>query len=116
MSKLNSIDLMVSDVPAAAKFFREVAGMELRFDDVRFADLASGEFALMLSPDAMVPTEKARGIILHFAVDDVAQTVQTAIEKGATVLLEPVKTDWGTESAMIQGPEGIVVDFYRIAS
>ncbi|WP_420643429.1 VOC family protein [Candidatus Leptofilum sp.] len=113
MNKLNSIDLMVSDVQAAAKFFEEIAGMELRFSNERFAELVSDDFVVMLSPDAMIPTEKATGIILHFAVEDVTNSLQMAKEKGASVLLDVTKTEWGTESAMVKGPEGVVVDFYR---
>ena len=116
MSQLNSIDLMVSDVPAAATFFSEIVGMTLRVGDERFAELATDNIVIMLSPDAMIPLEKASGIILHFQVDDVARALQAAREKGATVLLDVMTTDWGTESAMIQGPDGIVIDFYRNAT
>ena len=113
MSKLNSIDLTVKDVPAAAQFFQEAVGMTLGVSDERFAELRSGDFVLMLSPDALVPVQSAAGIILHFEVEDVAAMLERAKAQGAAVLLEPLHTDWGTESVMIQGPEGIVVDFYR---
>ena len=41
MSKLNSIDLIVSDVPAAADFFHNVFGMTLKEKGPRFAELTS---------------------------------------------------------------------------
>ena len=113
MSKLNSIDLTVKDVPAAAQFFQNVVGMTLGVSDERFAELSSNGFVVMLSPDALVPLDNAAGIILHFEVEDVAVALENAKTQGAKVLLEPTQTDWGTESAMIQGPEGIIVDFYR---
>jgi hypothetical protein len=31
----------------------------------------------------------------------------------ATVLVDPVITDWDTESAFIAGPDGILVELYR---
>ncbi len=68
---------------------------------------------IMLSPDALVPTRPAAGMILHFQVEDVAQSLERARGRGARVLLEPTRTDWGTESAMIAGPEEIVIDLYR---
>jgi predicted enzyme related to lactoylglutathione lyase len=108
-----SLDLIVRDVPAAAAFFRDVVGLPLRVSEPRFAELDAGPITLMLSPDALVPTEPGRGVILHLAVDDVQAAYAEACRRGATGLLAPTRTDWGTESAMIAGPEGIVVDFQR---
>ncbi len=108
-----SIDLIVRDVPAAATFLRDVAGLELQVLDDRFAQLAAGELVVMLSPDALVPTAPAAGIILHVQVEDVSAALETARAAGAAVLLELTQTDWGTESAMIAGPEGVTIDFFR---
>ena len=49
----------------------------------------------MLSLDALVPVKHAAGVILHFEVDDVGQALERARSHGATVLLEPTRTDWG---------------------
>jgi predicted enzyme related to lactoylglutathione lyase len=113
MPNFNNLDLIVRDVPAATAFFRDVVGLKVRVGEERFAELESGAATIMLSPDAMVPTEPARGVILHFQVEDVAAALAHARGLGATVLLETTHTDWGTESAMIAGPEGIIVDFFR---
>lgn len=113
MRNCNQLDLIVRDVPAAAAFFRDVVGLTLRVDDPRFAELDGDSITLMLSPDALVPIHTAAGVILHFQVDDVAHALAHARNAGAHVLLDVTRTDWGTESAMIAGPEGVVVDFYR---
>ncbi len=113
MRKLDNLDLIVQDVPSAAAFFRDVVGLTLRVSEERFAELDAGDVTIMLSPDALVPVKRAAGVILHFQVDDVGQALERDRSHGATVLLEPTRTDWGTESAMIAGPEDIVVDFYR---
>jgi uncharacterized glyoxalase superfamily protein PhnB len=110
---LDAIDLIVRDGPAAVAFFRDVVGLAARHVGERFAEFDAGPLTLMLSPDAMVPTMPAGGVILHLRVDDVAGAMTGARERGATVLLEVNRTEWGTESAMIAGPGGIVVDFYR---
>ena len=112
--KLDNLDLIVDDVPGAAAFFRDVVGLTVRVLDPRFAEIDAGPVTLMLSPDALVPMKSARGMILHFQVDDVAEAVERARGRGATILLEPAPTDWGWESAMIAGPAEIVVDFYRV--
>lgn len=110
---LDTLDLIVTDVPAATAFFRGVLGLQERIAEERYAEFDAGRLTIMLSPEAMVPTAPARGIILHFRVDDVSRTLEEARRRGATVLMERSEMPWGWESAMIQGPEGIVVDFYR---
>ncbi len=111
--KLDKLDLIVEDVPTATAFFRDVVGLTARFAEERYAEFDAGPVTLMLSPEAMVPTRPASGVIVHLHVEDVGQAVERARQHGATVLLEPTHTDWGWESAMIEGPEEIVVDFYR---
>lgn len=113
MRNVNQLDLIVRDVPAAAAFFRDVVGLTLRVNEPRYAELDGKSMTLMLSPDALVPAQPAAGVILHIEVDDVEQALEHARQAGATVLRERAPTDWGTESAMIAGPEQIVVDFYR---
>jgi predicted enzyme related to lactoylglutathione lyase len=113
---LNQIDLIVRDVPGAAAFLRDALGLTLRVNEERYAELVAGPMTIMLSPDAMVPMKGAGGVILHFQVEDVAAACGRAQEHGAAVLLPPTRTDWGTESALIAGPEGVVIDLYRPAT
>jgi predicted enzyme related to lactoylglutathione lyase len=112
---LDAIDLIVRDVPAAAALFRDVVRLKVREIGDRFAELDAGTFTLMLSPDAMVPTRQAAGVVFHLRVDDVPAALEAARARGARVLMDVTRTDWGTESAMIAGPEEIVVDFHRPA-
>lgn len=116
MPTFDNLDLIVQDVPSAAAFFRDVVGLTLRVNEERFAELDSGAVTIMLSPAAMVPVKPAAGVILHFQVENVARALEHARSHGATVLLEPTATDWGTESAMIAGPEDIIIDFYRLVT
>lgn len=110
---MQAIDLIVPDVPNAVAFFRDVVGLEVRQSFESFAELGSGSVSLMLSPDALVPLEGTRGVILHFIVDDVEAAAERASKFGASVLFGPGETPFGTESLMVQGPEGIVVDLFR---
>jgi len=112
--KLDHIDLIVRDVPTATAFFRDVLGLAVVVEDARFAELDGDGVKLLLSPDAMVPTRPAAGVILHFQVEDVEDAAAHARERGATILREPFQTDWGWESVLVAGPEEIVVDLYRV--
>lgn len=99
---LDQIDLIVRDVPAAADFLRDVVGFELEVSSDGFAQLRGGHLTMMLSREALVPTEAARGVILHVRVEDVPAALERAREHGAEVLVEPRVTDWGWELAMIR--------------
>jgi predicted enzyme related to lactoylglutathione lyase len=110
---LNALDLIVEDVPGAAAFFRDALGLSVAQHDERFAEVDAGAVRIMLSPDAMVPIAPAVGVILHFEVEDVGQALERARAAGARVLLGPVRTDWGWESALVAGPGETVVDLYR---
>lgn len=110
---LQTIDLIVPDVRAAATFFTDVVGLRANVIDDRFAELDAGSITIMLSPDAMVPVENATGVILHFQVTDVHASAAHASSAGATTLKEPFRTDWGWEACLISGPAGVVIDFYR---
>lgn len=111
---LNQLDLIVRDVPAATALLSAVLGVEPAFAEERFAEFRLGAMTLMLSSDALVPMSNAAGVILHVEVPDVDEALERARKSGATVLREPGPTDWGWESAMIAGPDGIVIDYYRI--
>lgn len=112
--KLDHIDLIVEDVPAATTFFREVLGLQVVAEDTRFAELDGDGVKLLLSPEAMVPARPVGGVILHFQVEDVVAAAAHARDRGATILKDVFQTDWGWESVLIAGPEEIVVDLYRV--
>lgn len=113
---LNQLDLIVPDVPTATAFLGAALGMEPSYASERFAEFRFGATTVMLSPDALVPIANAGGVILHFEVPDVDAALDRAQRAGATVLRETGPTDWGWESAMVAGPEGVVIDFYRMLS
>ena len=113
---LNQLDLIVTDVPAATAFLAAALGVDPAYAEERFAEFRLGATTVMLSPDALVPMAKARGVILHCEVPNVDRALARARAAGATVLRETAPTDWGWESAMIAGPDAIVIDFYRLLS
>lgn len=111
---LVSLDLIVDDVRSAAVLLRDAFGLEVVVLEDRFAEVRADPLALMLSPDAMVPMGQARGVILHFEVEDPAGEARRATAAGATVLQDLTRTDWGTESVLLAGPAEIVIDYYRV--
>lgn len=113
MPALHSIDLIVGDVPRAVAFFREVVGALVLQEFERFAEIEAQSVKVLLSPDALVPVEPARGVILHLEEENLGAAIDRTKAFGAAVLSGPLRTDWGTESVLVQGPAGVIVDFFR---
>ena len=113
--QLRTMDVVVPDVVEATRFFTDILGLAVREADERFAELEAGtDMTLMLTPDLMVPSSPARGVVLHFEVADVQREVDRMTAAGVAVLLPLTATDWGTEMAMLQGPEGVVISLFKV--
>jgi catechol 2,3-dioxygenase-like lactoylglutathione lyase family enzyme len=113
MSSLRSTSLIVRDVAKAVAFFQQVTGLQVLQQFDSFAELEGRKIRIMLNtaPTDDVPT--AAGIILHFEEENIAAAAWRAESYGTTVIKGPIHTAWGTESVWVQGPEGIIIDFYR---
>ena len=109
---LNQLDIIVSNIPQVCADLEHI--LDKKVDD-SFAQFTIGSHCLMLSQNHLVPLENFQsGIILHIEVEDVDQNYKRLKELGIQVLNGPVVTDWGTESLLVEGPAGLVIDFYRM--
>jgi len=68
---------------------------------------------LTLTIDDVATTPSGPAPVVEVRVDDVQQAVDAVRAAGGRVLVEPVLTDWGTISAFVEGPDGLVVEYYR---
>ena len=112
---VTAIDLRVEDVSAAVAMLGNAYGWKVTADEPGFGELVAGDLRIMLSVDAMVPWGRTDGVILHEYVDDVPAAVERAVAAGAELLLGPLTTDWGTQSAYLRGPGNLVVDVCKDA-
>ena len=112
---LNQLDIIVSDVPQVCVDLERILDKKADYVDDSFAQFTIGSHCLMLSEKHLIPLEDFQtGIILHIEVEDVDQNYRRLKELGAEILYGPVVTDWGTESLLVKGPSGLVIDFYRM--
>ena len=112
---LNQLDIIVSDVPQVCADLERLLDKKADYADDSFAQFTIGSHCLMLSEKHLISLENFQsGIILHIEVEDVDQNYQRLKELGIQVLNGPVVTDWGTESLLVGGPSGLVLDFYRM--
>ena len=112
---LNQLDIIVSEVPQVCAELESILDKKADYVDNSFAQFTIGSHCLMLSQNHLIPLENFQsGIILHIEVEDVEQNYQRLKDLGITVLNGPAVTEWGTESLLVKGPAGLVIDFYRM--
>lgn len=112
---LNQIDIIVSNVPQVCADLERILDKKSDYVDDSFAQFTIGSHCLMLSEKHLIPLENFQsGIILHVEVEDVDQNYLRLKELGADISHGPAVTDWGTESLLVKGPDGLVIDFYRM--
>ena len=112
---LNQLDIIVSDVPQVCAELESILDKKADYVDNSFAQFTIGSHCLMFSQNHLIPLEDFQtGIILHVEAEDVDQNYKRLTELGIQVLNGPVVTDWGTESLLVEGPAGLVIDFYRM--
>ena len=112
---LNQLDIIVSNVPQVCAELERILDKKADYVDQSFAQFTIGSHCLMLSQNHLIPLENFQsGIILHIEVEDLEQNQKRMKELGIEILHGPVVTDWGTESLLVKGPAGLVIDFYRI--
>ena len=112
---LNQLDIIVSNVPQVCASLERILDKKADYVDQNFAQFTIGSHCLMLSQNHLIPLENFQsGIILHIEVEDVEQSYKRLKDLGIQVLNGPVVTDWGTESLLVEGPSGLVLDFYHM--
>lgn len=121
------LTLVCEDVNAGATFFRDVLALPVRQRDGRRAEVELGTVTATLTTrdqeaaQGATPATKGEpvpgsgpAVIVELEVEDVVTAVRELRRRGATVLVDPVVTDWGTESAFVAGPDGVIVEVYRL--
>ena len=112
---LNQLDIIVLNIPQVCADLERLLDKKADYADDAFAQFTIGSHCLMLSQNHLIPLDNFQsGIILHIEVEDVDQNYQRLKDLGITVLNGPAVTDWGTESLLVKGPAGLVIDFYRM--
>ncbi|TMR54979.1 VOC family protein [Streptococcus pseudopneumoniae] len=112
---LNQLDIIVSTVPQVCTDLEHILDKKADYADDGFAQFTIGSHCLMLSQNHLVPLENFQsGIILHIEVEDLNKDYQRLKEIGVGILHGICETDWGTESLLVKGPAGLVIDFYRM--
>jgi lactoylglutathione lyase len=112
--KIDHILLEAKDLKKSIAFYHDFLGLQVKSQSRGFAMLESANVGVFLSTghwdwDQKRPqnVRPGWGMYPHFAVADVAQTIERARKAGYKIAQEPRKYDWGTE-AFVADPDGYV--------
>jgi lactoylglutathione lyase len=123
--KFINVRLLVSDMSAAIRFWRDIMRLHMTFGDETMGyayfetDSAGVElltrtgFIAALGEAASASTPEGHPAVLVFRVDDVDSAYADFVERGATAVAGPQdRPAWGVRSAHLSDPDGYLVEIY----
>ena len=123
--KLINIRLLVSDFPAALKFWRDIMMLPMTFGDetMGYAYFDTGNaglellsrdgFATSLGEATPTPMPVGHQAVIVFRVDDVDATYADLVKRGAKAVADPVdRPVWQARTAHLSDPDGYLVEIY----
>jgi predicted enzyme related to lactoylglutathione lyase len=98
-----------------ADFFAGILGLEVSGNAAEgYAEVKAGTITIALHHGAMIDAVTPHGgTLLQFSSDDVRRDIEEIRGRGGKIALEPTETDWGTTSAYVAGPHGVLVELYQ---
>ena len=110
--------LYVSDVSRSIRFYTEVMGFKLKFQETDWAELDAGNITLAIHGGAQPSSAEVTGhqhrprpagsLTLGFTVDDIERTIATLRQRGVRIVTAPQQESFGC-LAEIADPDGLVI-------
>ncbi|WAA67115.1 VOC family protein [Microbacterium oxydans] len=108
--------LMVDDVAATARFYREELGFDVSFEADWYVSLRfeGGELAILDRTHETIPEgfrEPVRGLLLNLEVPDAAAAHARLVgERGLPERLSLREEDFGQRHFIVEAPGGVLID------
>ncbi len=113
---IGAITLFVGDLEAAKRFYREVFGLPVAFEDDDSAVFDFGNTIVnllkataapeLIEPAVVAPPEAGSRLQLTIKVDDVDATCAELASRGVALLNGPMDRPWGIRTASFRDPGG----------
>jgi lactoylglutathione lyase len=123
--KLINIRLLVSDFPAALKFWRDIMMLSMSYGDetMGYAYFDTGNaglelfsrdgFAASLGEATPTPMPVGHQAVIVFRVDNVDASYADLVKRGATAVAGPQdRPAWQARTAHLSDPDGYLVEIY----
>ena len=114
--KIGAITLFVEDLPATKRFYQEVFGLPVHFEDDVSAVFDFGgtlvnllqatEAPELIEPAAVAPADVGSRFQFTLNVDDVDATCAELTARGVELLNGPIDRPWGIRTASFRDPAG----------
>lgn len=118
-----AITLFAEDLAATTRFYTEVFGLPVVFQDANSAVFQLGETLVnlldvsqapgLIAPAAVAPSDGSARFQLTLKVDDVDAMCAQLARRGVTLLNGPMDRPWGPRTATFRDPTGTI---WEIAS
>lgn len=113
---IGAITLFMDDLAAAKRFYQDVFGLPVRFEDDDSVVFAFGSTLVnllkttaareLIEPAVVAPREVGSRLQLTIEVDDVDAMCAELTRRGATLLNGPIDRPWGVRTASFMDPGG----------
>ena len=118
-----AITLFAEDLDATRRFYQEVFGLEVVFEDAQSAVFRFGETLVnlldvaaapeLIEPGKVATADAGSRVQLTLEVDDVDATCAELARRGVELLNGPLDRPWGVRTASFRDPAGHI---WEIAS
>ncbi|MEU2027303.1 VOC family protein [Streptomyces sp. NPDC016469] len=124
LDRLEVITLFVEDVVAAKRFYQDVFGLEVVFENedsavVKLSNmminlLVADNAPTLVGPRPVAAPEAGARLLLTIEVEDADAVCAELVEHGVTLLNGPVDRPWGRRTAAFADPSGNVWEVAQI--
>jgi catechol 2,3-dioxygenase-like lactoylglutathione lyase family enzyme len=124
LDELEVITLFVEDVPATKKFYQDVFGLEVIYEDdasavVKLQNLMVNLLQVSNAPTLVEPNTVAAGgsgsrFLLTISVEDADATCAELEKHGVRLLNGPIDRPWGRRTAAFADPAGNVWEIAQV--
>jgi len=109
LKSVESIVLFVADIDAAARWYGEIFGSEVAWENPRFAFIRAPGLVIGFHPaDAKCPGG-AGGTTVYWEVESIPEALRFLTERGARLHRGPGVTSFGAGAAMLVDPFGCTI-------
>jgi catechol 2,3-dioxygenase-like lactoylglutathione lyase family enzyme len=113
---IDAITLFVEDLVAAKRFYSDVFGLPLHYEDPHSAVFKFGKTLVnlleisqadeLIAPAVVAPREAGSRMVFTIGVDDVDAMCETLAARGVELLNGPIDRPWGIRTASFKDPAG----------
>ncbi|WP_328904580.1 MULTISPECIES: VOC family protein [unclassified Streptomyces] len=124
LDRLEVITLFVEDVVAAKRFYQDVFGLEVVFENedsavVKLSNtminlLVTDNAPTLVEPRPVAAPEAGARLLLTIEVEDADAVCAELVEHGVTLLNGPVDRPWGRRTAAFADPSGNVWEVAQV--